>query len=159
MDVGLYNLKVPARRMIRGLLPFLARTSPDTISWSLIPVGAATAACLVAGALGHPWAWLVAIALVFLRMFLGTLDGLVATHFEKCTPRGELVNRLAPELCDVLYATALAAARPGWRLAGIAALGVAWLTSFAGLVGAVVGRPTQSVGPAGSTDRLAALQL
>jgi len=35
---------------------------------------------------------------------------------------------------------------------------LAWLITFTGLVGATAGLPTQSVGPAGQTDRLAALQ-
>lgn len=158
MDIGLYQLKYPVRRLISGVLPRLEHVSPNAISWWLVPVGVVTAACLLLGARGHPGLWLAAIVLLFLRMFLGTLDGLVATHYGKATARGELVNRLAPELCDVLTLGALAAARPEWRLAGIGALGLAWLTSFAGLVGAVVGKPTQSVGPAGATDRLAALQ-
>jgi CDP-diacylglycerol--glycerol-3-phosphate 3-phosphatidyltransferase len=159
MDLGLYELKYPVRRMISGLLPRLAHVSPNAISAAIVPVGAATAACLWLGAGGRPWLYLVAIALVFVRMFLGTLDGLVATHYGKASPQGEIVNRLAPELCDALYLAALVAVRPAWQLAGIGALALAWLTSFAGLVGAVNGKPTQSVGPAGPTDRLAALQV
>ncbi len=34
---------------------------------------------------------------------------------------------------------------------------VAWLTTFTGMVGLVSGRPGQSIGPVGQTDRLAAL--
>jgi CDP-diacylglycerol--glycerol-3-phosphate 3-phosphatidyltransferase len=58
-----------------------------------------------------------------------------------------------------MYMVALAFARPEWQLPGIGALAFAWLTSYAGLLGAVVGKPTQSVGPVGQTDRLAVLQL
>jgi phosphatidylglycerophosphate synthase len=156
MDLGLYNLKYPARKLIGGALPALENVNPNAISWSLVPVGAATAACYYFAATGPAWLYLAGIGLIFLRMFLGTLDGLVAIHFQKGSPRGELVNRLAPELCDVMYMAALAVAHP---LPGIVALAVAWLTSFAGILGAVVGKPTQSVGPSGQTDRLAALQL
>jgi CDP-diacylglycerol--glycerol-3-phosphate 3-phosphatidyltransferase len=159
MDLGLYNLKYPVRRLIAGVLPRFARTDPDDISWSMIPVGVATAGALWLGAHGRAWAYLVAIALVFLRMFLGTLDGLVATQFGRSTKRGEIVNRLAPELCDAMLLATLAFARPEWLLPGALALLAAWLTTFAGLVGATAGLPTQSVGPAGQTDRLAALQL
>lgn len=158
MDIGLYNLKYPFRRMISGVLPRLERTDPNTISWAMLPVGAAIAACYWAGAHGRPWLYLVAIALIFVRMFLGTLDGLVATSFGRSTKRGEIVNRLAPELCDAAYLLALALARPEWLLPGALALTGAWLVTFAGLVGATTGLPTQSVGPAGQTDRLALLQ-
>ena len=159
MDLGLYNLKYPARRLIGGTLPRFARTDPNHISWAMLPVGAGVAACLWGGAQGRPWLYLVAILLVFVRMFLGTLDGLVATQFGRSTTTGELANRLAPELCDAGYLLALALARPEWMLPGLLAVTAAWLTTFAGLVGATAGLPTQSVGPAGQTDRLAALQL
>lgn len=159
MDLGLYNLKYGARRLISGVLPLLRNVDPNAISWCLLPVGAATAAVYWLAAQGRAWACLVGIGLVFLRMFLGTLDGLVAVHYRKGTPRGEIVNRLAPELCDVMLVATLALARPEWRIPGIGALALAWLTSFSGLIGAVVGKPTQSVGPVGQTDRLAALQV
>jgi CDP-diacylglycerol--glycerol-3-phosphate 3-phosphatidyltransferase len=159
MDLGLYNLKYPARRLLEGLLPRFARTDPNRISLAMLPVGAAIAACYFVGAHGRAWLYLAALVLTFLRMFLGTLDGLIATQFGRSTRAGEIMNRLAPELCDAAYTLALALARPEWRLPGVLALGAAWLISFAGLVGATAGLPTQSVGPAGQTDRLALLQL
>jgi CDP-diacylglycerol--glycerol-3-phosphate 3-phosphatidyltransferase len=159
MDLGLYNLKYPARRLLTGLLPRFANTDPNHISWAMLPVGAGVAACVWFGAHGRPWLYLLAIALLFLRMFLGTLDGLVATQFGRSSKSGEIVNRLAPELCDAAYLLALALARPEWTLPGALALAAAWLTTFAGLVGATAGLPTQSVGPAGQTDRLAAVQV
>jgi CDP-diacylglycerol--glycerol-3-phosphate 3-phosphatidyltransferase len=159
MDIGLYNLKYPARRLLEGLLPRFARTDPNRISWAMLPVGLGIGACYLLGAHGRPWLYLVAVALTFVRMFLGTLDGLVATRFARNSPAGEIVNRLAPELCDVAYTLALALARPEWRLPGMLALAAAWSISFAGLVGATAKLPTQSVGPAGQTDRLALLQL
>lgn len=159
MGLGLYNLKYGVRRLIRGVLPLFAKVDPNAISWSLLPVGAATAAVYWLGAQGRPWLYPVGVALIFLRMFLGTLDGLVAVHYGRGTPRGEIVNRLAPELCDVMLIAALTLARPEWRLPGIGALALAWLTTFAGLVGPTAGAATQSVGPVGQTDRLAALQL
>ncbi len=158
MDLGLYNLKYPFRRMISWALPLCRNVSPNAISWALLPVGLATAGAYYWGAQGHTWLYLVGMGLIFLRMFMGTLDGLVAVHFDKASPKGELVNRITPELCDVMVMAALALARPEWALAGVAALAMAWLTSFAGLLGAVVGLKGQSVGPVGQTDRLVALQ-
>lgn len=158
MDLGLYNAKYAVRRMIEGLLPAFRDVSPNAISWSLVPVGLATAAALWYAEQAS-WLYLVVVGLVFLRMFLGTLDGLVAVHYGKGTQRGELVNRIAPELCDAMLLVVLALGHPGAAALGAGALAVAWLTTFAGLLGAVVGKPTQSVGPVGQTDRLAALQV
>jgi CDP-diacylglycerol--glycerol-3-phosphate 3-phosphatidyltransferase len=159
MDLGLYNLKYPARRLIAGLLPALRGVDPNLISAAMLPVGAAVAAAYWFGAHGHPALYLLAIALLFLRMLLGTLDGLVATHYGKASPAGEMMNRIAPEVCDTLYLAALACARPEWLRPGVGALALAWLTTFAGLLGLTAGGTTQSVGPAGQTDRLAALQI
>jgi len=159
VDFGLYNLKYPARKLIEGVLPQLADTDPNHISYAMIPVGVLIAATYFVGAQGQPWLYLLGILLMFVRMFLGTLDGLVATHYGKSSKRGEIINRLAPELCDVLYLLALALARPEWQLPGLLAVALAWLITFAGLVGATAGLPTQSVGPAGQTDRIALLQL
>jgi CDP-diacylglycerol--glycerol-3-phosphate 3-phosphatidyltransferase len=159
MDIGLYNLKYPVRKMLNGLLPALRNVDPNHISLAMLPVGLVTAFVYYEAAQGRPALYLVGIALIFLRMFLGTLDGLVATHYGKSGPTGEMVNRIAPELCDAMLLVALAVARPEWRLVGIGALAVAWLTTFSGLLGLTAGLTTQSVGPVGQTDRLAALQL
>jgi CDP-diacylglycerol--glycerol-3-phosphate 3-phosphatidyltransferase len=159
-DIGLYEAKYALRRWLERLLPAFRGVDPNLISWSLVPVGTATGAVLWLAARGGPaWLYLAVVALALLRMLLGTLDGLVAVRFHRGTARGELVNRLAPELCDVLYLVALALARPGWTALGAGALATAWLTTFAGLLGFTIGKGGQSVGPVGQTDRLAALIL
>ncbi len=159
MDLGLYNLKYPVRKAMQGLLPRFRTTDPNAITWSVLPVGALTAAAAWWAAQGTTLAWLAALALVFLRMFLTTLDGFVAQSYGRETRAGAMLNRVVPELCDAMLLAALAFARPEWRAWGAGALVGAWLTSFAGLVGAPSGLPTQSVGPVGQTDRLAAFQV
>ena len=159
MDLGLDNLKYPARKLIEGVLPQLRDTNPDHISYAMIPVGVMIAAAYFVGAQGQPWLYLLAILLIFVRMFLGTLDGMVATHYGKSTQRGQIINRLAPELCDVFYLLALALAQPDWRFPGLLAITMSWLITVSGLVGTIANLPTQSAGPAGPTERLAILLL
>ncbi len=155
MDLGLYQLKYPVRRLIAGVLPLVRDVPPDAVSLAVLPVGVATAACYAAAG-RRPLLLVIGAALIGVRMFLATLDGLMAVTFGKSSRRGELMNRVPAELSDVLLvaAAAVAAGRP-WL--GVAAVGACWAVSFAGLVGLTAGGPTQSVGPAGSTDRLAAL--
>ncbi len=157
MDIGLYKMKYPFRKLIMGVLPLVKDVNPNTVSWLLIPVGVAISGCYFFAAGGIPQLYLVAVGLTFLRMFLGTLDGLMAEHFQKSSPQGEIINRLTPEVCDCLCLLALSLGKTEWFLAGILALGIAWLTSFAGLIGLVAKQPIQSVGPVGQTDRLVAL--
>ena len=157
MDIGLYNMKYPVRKLISGVLPLMKDVNPNTVSWSMIPVGVAIAGCYYFAAQGQNVLYLVAIALTFLRMYLGTLDGLMAEHYKKGTPQGEMINRLTPELCDVMYLMAIAFSCFSHIFLGIIVMAVAWLTTFAGLIGLTAQKKIQSVGPVGQTDRLAAL--
>jgi phosphatidylglycerophosphate synthase len=156
MDLGLYKLKYPARRVLQSMLPAFRNVAPDVISWCIIPAGIATAvaywfadacpALLLAGAL-----------LIGVRMVLATLDGLVAETYHRHSRLGEIVNRLPAELADVMLLAALTLSSPSRHLPGALALSTAWLTTYSGLIGLIIGRPIQSVGPIGQTDRLAAL--
>jgi CDP-diacylglycerol--glycerol-3-phosphate 3-phosphatidyltransferase len=150
MNLGLYNLKYPARKLMGWILPCMASVNPNVLSLALLPIGMAAA-----------WAYsasyfLLGGGLILLRMFFGTLDGLVAEKYNKGTQTGEILNRLTPEIADVMLIGTLALSDPLW---GIAALCMCWLTTFSGLVGAIVKKPIQSIGPAGQTDRLFALLL
>jgi phosphatidylglycerophosphate synthase len=157
MDLGLYQLKYPVRRLIAGALPLVRNVNPDAVSWCILPVGIATAICYFFAA-QHPLLLLVGPPLILLRMFLATLDGLMAVTFNKSTPRGEIANRAPAEISDVLLMLALALS-PGHLMIGTVAIAIGWLTTFTGLVGLTAGKPTQSVGPVGQTDRLTALIL
>lgn len=158
MDIGLYNAKYAVRKLISGVLPLFKDVNPNTVSWILLPIGALTAFSIYA-AETQPWLYLAAIVLVFARMFFGTLDGYMAVQFNKSSPWGEIVNRLAPELCDLMYMGTLVLVNREILIWGILALLLAWLTTFLGLVGATIGKPTHSVGPVGQTDKLTALQV
>jgi phosphatidylglycerophosphate synthase len=161
MNIGLYHLKMPFRKLLMGLLPLFKNTNPNAISWWLLPVGLAMAACYVLcfQEAGANYFLLVAILLGFVRMIVATLDGLVAVTYNKSSIKGDLINRLTPELCDfILYVTLVFALRK-FDLIGLLALGLIWLTTFMGLLGAPSGLPVQSVGPVGQTDRLATLML
>ena len=157
MDIGLYNMKYPVRKLISGVLPLMKDVNPNTVSWSMIPIGVAIAACYYFATQGQNVLYLVAIALTFLRMYLGTLDGLMAEHYKKGTPQGEMINCLTPELCDVMYLMAITFSCFSHIFLGIIVMAAAWLTTFAGLIGLTAQKKIQSVGPVGQTDRLAAL--
>jgi len=155
MEIGLYKLKYPARKLINGVLPLVENVNPNTVSWLLLPVGAAIAVSVYLAANGAAYWFLIATLLSVVRMFLSTLDGLMAEYFNKQSPKGEIINRLTPEICDVMYLVAITIARPEWFYLGLAVLSIAWLTSFSGLIGLSINKKIESVGPAGQTDRLA----
>ncbi len=158
MDIGLYQVKYPFRKLIRFLLPLFKHSNPNWISLALLPVGLLMAWCYWQALAQHQNAYLLyAILLGFLRMVVATLDGLVAVTYSKSTTVGDILNRITPELCDLLlYPTILLALQ---RFDGLAlgVLTISWAICFFGMQGAASGCPVQSVGPCGQTDRLAAL--
>jgi phosphatidylglycerophosphate synthase len=161
MNIGLYQMKMPVRKLLEGLLPYFKQTDPNLISWCLVPIGLAMAGCyaLCFGAGASNGFLLLAIILGFVRMIVATLDGLVAVTYQKSSCRGDLINRWTPELCDFFLYPVLILVLQKFDAIGIFALGLVWLTTFAGLLGAPSGLPVQSIGPVGQTDRLAALML
>jgi len=153
MDLGLYNLKYPFRKMIGFLLPIFRNVDPNTVSWSLIPIGLLTAFAYYFGF------YLVGAVLILLRMIVGTLDGLMAEKFNKSSAEGEMINRIAPEVADILLMFGVVFSQPNLLGIGIFALGMCWAVTFFGLIGIVAGRKIQSVGPVGQTDRVVALAI
>ncbi|MFN8611798.1 MAG: hypothetical protein U0931_29910 [Vulcanimicrobiota bacterium] len=160
MDIGLYQAKHPFRKLIGWLVPLCKTLNPNWISLSLLPVGGLMAwCCWQALQNGQSLFLLYAIFLGFLRMVLATLDGMVATTYSKSTCVGDILNRITPEVCDLmLYPVLVLAVKPP-EVLGLAVLSMSWAIGFAGSVGAPSGVPVQSVGPCGQTDRLAATMI
>jgi phosphatidylglycerophosphate synthase len=149
-DIGLYQTKFAARRLL-DKLPGIDRLEPNAVSIASIAPSA-----LAAVALANGW-WIVVPLGIAGRMVLTTLDGLIAEKYGKASRVGAYVNRLPAEIGDVLILLALfALADPLW--AGLVIAG-AWLVNVLGVLGLVAGGSTQSVGPAGQTDRLAFLAV
>ncbi|HEX7674264.1 MAG TPA: hypothetical protein VF412_08835 [Bdellovibrio sp.] len=159
MDVGLYLLKYPFRKMISFAVPACRDVNPNNISWAILPVGAVMAFCYYyAITTGPEILFIVGGLLGFVRMFVATLDGLVAVHYNKSTALGDILNRITPEICDLMLIPTLVIAKGIYPL-GVFVLLFAWAVPFFGYFGAPSGLPVQSVGPVGQTDRLAALML
>ena len=158
MDIGLYQAKYPFRKLIGWLVPLCKHLNPNWISLALLPVGGLMAWCCWQGLQpGGRIFLLYAIFLGFLRMVLATLDGLVATTYSKSTCVGDVLNRITPELCDLLLYPALVLAVQPPAALGVSVLAMSWAIGFMGSAGAPSGVPVQSVGPCGQTDRLAAI--
>jgi len=158
VDIGLYQVKYPFRKLIRFLVPVFKHSNPNWISLALLPVGLLMAWCYWEALARHQSTYLLyAILLGFLRMVVATLDGLVAVTYSKSTTVGDILNRVTPELCDLLLYPTILLALQHFDGLGLGVLTISWAIGFFGLQGAASGCPVQSVGPCGQTDRLAAL--
>lgn len=159
MDIGLYRMKYPFRKIIGFMLPAFAKINPNVISLALLPLGALMAWVAYYAVKNNNSALYVLLAVLGIsRMILATLDGLVAQKYGTSTVKGDILNRVAPELCDLMLIPAILLAQ-GLDLAALLALAIAWATPFIGMLGAPAGIAVQSVGPVGQTDRLAAIML
>lgn len=158
MEIGLYNAKYPFRKLFNFLLPYLKDTDPNWVSLCLIPIGLITALVYYFTA-NSPLLLILGIVLILLRMIVGTLDGMVAEHFNKQSATGTILNRLAPEFADIVLMLAIVLSNRSYYLLGFFVLTVCWGVSYCGLIGLVSNKPIQSVGPAGQTDRVVALIL
>lgn len=156
MQIGLYHLKYPFRKAILFLLPLLRHVHPNTVSWSLVPLGIITATVYLL-APQTPWLYLLGSALIFLRMIIGTLDGLMAVEFQKSTPKGEMINRIAPEIADMCLMIGIILSSSHYATVGLIAVTMCWSVTFFGLIGLVANKKIQSIGPLGQTDRIVAL--
>ncbi len=147
-DLGLYQQKYVLRRVL-DRIPGIARLEPNVVSLSSIAPSAIAAWAFVQGL------WGVVILGIVGRMVLTTLDGHIAENYGKKTVVGAYLNRIPAEIGDILILGSLfARAEPVWVLAVVCG---AWLVNVLGVLGLVAGGSTQSVGPAGQTDRLAVL--
>lgn len=158
MEIGLYQLKYPFRKLIDGLLPICKDTNPNTISLILLPIGLLTA-LVYYYAPQHPIFYCLGIVLIFFRMVIGTLDGLVAETYHKQTPNGTILNRLTPEIADWMLLLSIVLLNVQHPLLNACALLVGWAVSYVGLLGLAGNKRIQSVGPVGQTDRLVALMI
>jgi CDP-diacylglycerol--glycerol-3-phosphate 3-phosphatidyltransferase len=160
VDIGLYTLKYPFRRLITFLLPFFKNTNPNNISWFLLVIGFLTAFTYWVGISSHSgFALLLTVLLGFVRMIFATLDGLVALEFNKSTVLGDVVNRMTPEICDLILYPVLVIATGHLDILGISVVAMSWAISYFGLLGTASSCPVQSVGPTGQTDRFAGVML
>ena len=105
--MGLYQLKYGFRRFLKPLLTIFGKTNPDILAYIAVIVSGGTGWFIYAS--GSNDLYLIAVALlVFVRMILNTLDGLIALDQGKKTLVGDIVNALPDRYCDVFVLVGIA---------------------------------------------------
>ncbi len=154
----LYALKPAFQSSLRHSVDMLAANGVTANQVTLaaaflsIAAGAAIAAFPAAG-----WVVLLLPAVLFIRMALNAIDGMLAREHGQASRLGMYLN----ELCDVvsdlalILPFALVAPFPAW---GVVAFAVtALLAEFSGVLGAMAGSGRNYAGPFGKSDRTLAL--
>jgi CDP-diacylglycerol--glycerol-3-phosphate 3-phosphatidyltransferase len=152
--LGLYDLKPAFRRVLSGLLPALRPVHPDVLTWAALAC-AVVAAVLIARSGGRgSIALLVVPLLLFLRIALNALDGLLAVATGKARAFGEVLNEATDRLADAALLLGIAYSPYSSPAIALPALAAVLFSSYVGILGKAVGAGRQYGGVLGKADRM-----
>jgi CDP-diacylglycerol--glycerol-3-phosphate 3-phosphatidyltransferase len=150
----LYALKPGFQALLRPAVDALARAgvTPNAITLGSL------AMCAGAGALlaitGSRTAFLLLPAVLFVRMALNAIDGMLAREHGMASTLGARLNELGDVVSDLcLYLPFMALVTPPWLVLLVVVTGL--LAEFAGVLGCAHGGERNYQGPFGKSDRAA----
>lgn len=151
---SIYQLKPAFQSLLRPLTASLARAG--VVANDVTVLAALLSAGYAALLLTWPTSsllWLLLPVVLFVRMALNAVDGMLAREYGQQTRLGAFLN----ELCDIVSDTVLLlplVTLPGAPAVAVAALvGAVALTEAAGLVSQATGGTRRYDGPLGKSDR------
>ena len=157
---SIYDLKPRFQSLLRPATNWLAAkgVSDNQVTMAAAVVSLATGA-LVAAYRGSRGALLLVPAVLFLRMALNAIDGMLAREHGLKSRRGAVLNELGDVVSDAgLYLPlALVPGMPAALLTVLVVLGV--ISEMAGVVAVQIGAERRYDGPLGKSDRAFAFGL
>ncbi len=156
----LYDIKPAFQKLLR---PLAAKLVAYRLTANIVTLGAAalSVAAGVAMALWHENSsifWLLPLVL-FIRMALNAIDGMMAREFGQKSTLGMYLNELTDVIADaaLILPFTLLPAFPAWGVVSFAIIAI--LTEFAGALGIPAGATRRYDGPFGKSDRALALGI
>lgn len=152
-------------KMARRAAALLAArgVSPNAISLSSIVFALLAAVCFVAtagaGAAQSRILFLLAAALMQLRLLANLLDGMVAVEWQRSSPLGEVYNEVPDRVADALILTGAGYAVGGLPELGYGAAILAVFVAYVRAIGNRAGAERLFVGPMAKPQRMAALTI
>lgn len=157
---SIYDLKPAFQRLLRPVVGALARAGVTANQVTL----AALAVSVAAGAALLLWPdrrcpLLLVPAVLFLRMALNAIDGMLAREHGMASRRGAVLNELGDVLSDSALYLPLAVVwqAPPWIVVAIVLAAV--IGEMTGVVAVQIGASRRYDGPMGKSDRAAAFGL
>ncbi|MER8883574.1 CDP-alcohol phosphatidyltransferase family protein [Mesorhizobium sp. M0074] len=154
----LYALKPAFQARLRPLADGLARAGVTANQITLLAAALSLATGLVVAALaGHRVVFLLMPLVLFTRMALNAIDGMLAREHGQASKLGMYLNELCDVVSDLALILAFAVIFPAW---GVVAFAIAaMITEFAGVLGIAAGTGRNYAGPFGKSDRALALGI
>lgn len=150
----IYDLKPRFQALLRPVCGALARAG---VTANQVTVAAALlSAAGGAAILWQPearWPLLALPVVLFLRMALNAIDGMLAREHDMKSRLGAVLNELGDVVADAMLYLPLAAVPgvSGWLVAGLVMAGI--LVEMTGVVGIQIGASRRYDGPVGKSDR------
>ncbi|MER8420200.1 CDP-alcohol phosphatidyltransferase family protein [Mesorhizobium sp. M1329] len=154
----LYALKPAFQARLRPIADGLARAGITANQITLLAAAVSLATGLVVAALaGHRVVFLLMPLVLFMRMALNAIDGMLAREHGQASKLGMYLNELCDVVSDLALILAFAVIFPVW---GVVAFAIAaMITEFAGVLGIAAGTGRNYAGPFGKSDRALALGI
>lgn len=156
----LYDIKPAFQARLRPLTNWLAAAGVTanqvTLAAAALSVAAGTA---IAAMPAMPWVfWLLPLVL-FVRMALNAIDGMLAREHNQASKLGMFLNEICDVISDMALILPFALVAP-FSVWGVVAFAMAaFMTEFVGVLGVPAGAGRRYDGPLGKSDRAAALGI
>ncbi len=150
----IYDIKPKFQSLLRPYVKSLHEkgVTPNQITWAALILSALMGAAVALTA-GAAWTLVLVPFVMFVRMALNAMDGILAKEYDMTSDAGAMLNELADLISDaVLYL-------PFALVPGVSAelvvlfVVVGLVAETAGILGAVVGSRRRYDGPMGKSDR------
>ncbi|MER9232181.1 CDP-alcohol phosphatidyltransferase family protein [Mesorhizobium sp. M0622] len=154
----LYALKPAFQARLRPLADSLAGAGITANQITLLAAALSLATGLVVAALvGHRAIFLLMPLVLFMRMALNAIDGMLAREHGQASKLGMYLNELCDVVSDLALILAFAVIFPAWGVVAFAIAAV--IAEFAGVLGIAAGTGRNYAGPFGKSDRALALGI
>jgi CDP-diacylglycerol---glycerol-3-phosphate 3-phosphatidyltransferase len=152
--VSVYDLKPKFQNLLRPLCEALARAgiTANQVTLSAAVMSVASGAVIWATH-GAAWALLLLPPVLFVRMALNAIDGMLAREFVQKSALGAVLNELGDVVSDTaLYLSFATIVGVNAALVGLV-VAIAIMTEMAGVVAIQIGASRRYDGPFGKSDR------
>ena len=151
---SVYDIKPAFQNLLRPLVRGLVRLgcTPNAVTVFAFLMSMATGVAIGKWPTS-PWPLLALPVILFFRMALNAIDGMMAREHDMATPQGAILNEAGDVASDIaLYLPlVLVPALNTWLVLWVVVL--AGLTEFVGVTGAAIGASRRYDGPMGKSDR------
>jgi len=156
----IYNLKPHFQKLLRPIAAALAERgiSANEVTLGALVLSAGQGAWLALDPTSR-WPLLVLPLILFLRMAMNAIDGLMAKEHGQATPSGAVLNELSDVVADAALYLPFALVRGLNAPLAVLVVVAGIVAEMTGALGPMLGGPRNYAGPFGKSDRAFAFGL